>query len=102
MCTNVYLMWCYGFFFPKIEKFRKPKITDNIIHLEWHVLWVEAKKKKKKKTLQNYYAGVLNISSKVRWQMGASLIFTLTINSSAGFVYFEETFHFFFQDMRCE
>lgn len=43
------------------------------------------------------YAGVsLKFSSKVPKQMGASLIFTLTINSSAGFVYFEETFHFFF------
>lgn len=48
------------------------------------------------------YAQVLESSSKVLRQMGASLIFTLTINSSAGFVYFEENFTFFFQDMRCE
>lgn len=54
----------------------------------------EKERKGKKKRI--IYARVLKISSKVPWQMGASLIFTLTINSSAGFVYFEETFHFFF------
>ena len=43
------------------------------------------------------YAQVLESSSKVPRQMGASLIFTLTINSSAGFVYFEENFTFFFK-----
>lgn len=58
---------------------------------------------KKKKLAKIIYAGVLKFSSKVPRQMDASLIFTLTINSSAGFVYFQETFHFFFfQDMRCE
>lgn len=54
------------------------------------------KNKKQKKTCKISDAGILKISSKVPWQMGASLFFTLTINSSAGFVYFEETFHLFF------
>lgn len=93
-CVSDVVLWL---FLSKNRKIQKAK--DHIIYLEWCVLWVEAKKKKPRKISD---AGILKISSKVPWQMGASLIFALTINSSAGFVYFEETFHLFFQDMRCE
>lgn len=48
------------------------------------------------KTFKGFYAGLLTFPLEVPRQMGTCYIFTLTINSSAGFVYFEETFHFFF------
>lgn len=88
-------------FFQKLKNSESQRSHN--IYLEWHAPWIEAKNKtKQKKPCKIIYARSIKFSSKVPWQMGASLIFTLTINSSTGFVYFEETFHFFFQDLRCE
>lgn len=103
--TNVYLIQCYGFFFPK-KIWKLQNVNDNILYIPWVACPMgksqKQKQNKKKKPREIIYAGILKFSSKVPRQMGAFLICTLTINSSAGFVYFEETFHFFFQDMRCE
>lgn len=71
-----------------------------MIYLEWHVLWIEAKQMFLK-SLQNY-AGVLNFSSKVPWQMDASFIFTLTKTLLQVLFILRKHFTFFFQDMRCE
>jgi hypothetical protein len=51
---------------------------------------------KKKKNLAKLLCRSMKNFLKSSQANDASLIFTLTINSSAGFVYFEETFHFFF------
>lgn len=89
-CVPDVVLWFLFF-----QKFRKPKIADNMIYLEWHVLWIEAKQIFLK-SLQNY-AGVFNFSSKVPWQMGASLIFTLTKTLLQVLFILRKHFTFFFK-----
>lgn len=98
-CTYIYIHRCVSdivlwLLFSKNWKIQKAK--DHIIYLQWYALWVEAKKKK---NLQNYLCRNIKNFLKSSLANGCFFnfqIFTLRINSSTGFVYFEETFHFFF------